>query len=122
MKAQKIEPPLDMLEIIFAHQAKYDERVQKMEPFCNFDKRERVHRLIQFAIGELNEADSKVGYVNGVKKHWQTKVKKDFLEEMIDVLHFYVSAMLNAGFNAEDIYNAYMKKNVVNHDRQDDGY
>jgi len=115
-------PSPDMLAEIFEYQGKIDARVQNMSPFSEIDSRERVHRLIQFAIGEMQEADSKVGYVCGVKKHWQTKIKPDFLEEMVDVFHFFVSALRNADFTAEDLYNAYMKKNLVNHERQDEGY
>jgi len=112
----------DMLAEIFEYQGKIDGRVQDMPPFSDIDQRERVHRLIQFAVGELNEADSKVGYVCGVKKHWQTKIKPAFLEEMVDVFHFFVSALRNADFTAEDLYDGYMKKNLVNHERQDEGY
>jgi len=42
--------------------------------------------------------------------------------ELIDILHFLVSAMIVMNMTAEDVYNLYMKKKQLNVDRQDNGY
>lgn len=42
--------------------------------------------------------------------------------EVIDLFHFLVSLAQVLGMSAEDVYAAYVKKNEVNHARQDSGY
>ena len=42
--------------------------------------------------------------------------------ELIDVLHFLVSAMISAGLTPEKVYDVYCQKHAVNVKRQDDGY
>ncbi len=42
--------------------------------------------------------------------------------ELIDVLHFLVSAMITAGMTAEKVYDVYRQKHAVNLARQEQGY
>jgi dimeric dUTPase (all-alpha-NTP-PPase superfamily) len=42
--------------------------------------------------------------------------------EVIDLFHFLVSLAQTLGMSAEDVMAAYVKKNKVNHDRQESGY
>lgn len=42
--------------------------------------------------------------------------------EIVDLFHFIISAAQVMGMSAEDVFEAYMKKNKVNHSRQDSGY
>lgn len=42
--------------------------------------------------------------------------------ELIDVLHFLVSAMITAGMTAEKVYDVYCQKHAVNLARQEQGY
>ncbi len=42
--------------------------------------------------------------------------------ELIDVLHFLVSAMITAGMTAEKVYDVYCQKHAVNLARQAQGY
>ena len=42
--------------------------------------------------------------------------------EVVDMLHFIVSLAQTLGMSADDFYQAYAKKNHINHDRQDSGY
>jgi len=42
--------------------------------------------------------------------------------EIVDQLHFWISLALTAGLSAEDVFQAYMRKNTVNHQRQDQEY
>jgi dimeric dUTPase (all-alpha-NTP-PPase superfamily) len=44
------------------------------------------------------------------------------LDELSDVVHFVFELAIVMGFNAQDIYNAYMAKADVNERRQNDGY
>ena len=42
--------------------------------------------------------------------------------EIVDLFHFLVSAAQVLGMSAEDVYDVYLQKNKVNHERQDSGY
>jgi len=42
--------------------------------------------------------------------------------EVIDLLFFWVSLAQCVGLTAEDVYNLYLQKLAVNHQRQDNGY
>ncbi len=42
--------------------------------------------------------------------------------EVVDLFHFLVSLAQTLGMSAEDVYQAYLKKNQVNHQRQESGY
>jgi dimeric dUTPase (all-alpha-NTP-PPase superfamily) len=40
----------------------------------------------------------------------------------VDLFHFLISLAQVMGMTAEDVHEAYLKKNKVNHNRQDSGY
>lgn len=42
--------------------------------------------------------------------------------EVVDLFHFLVSIAQVLGMTPDDVYNAYLKKNKVNHNRQETGY
>lgn len=42
--------------------------------------------------------------------------------EVVDLFHFLISAAQVLGMSADDVFNAYVKKNAVNLQRQEDGY
>jgi len=42
--------------------------------------------------------------------------------EVVDLFHFLISIAQVLGMTPEDVYEAYMKKNKVNHNRQESGY
>lgn len=42
--------------------------------------------------------------------------------EIVDLLHSLVSLAQTLGMSADDVYQAYLKKNAVNHARPDGGY
>jgi dimeric dUTPase (all-alpha-NTP-PPase superfamily) len=45
-----------------------------------------------------------------------------FLAEMIDAWHFYMNLLLVANITADEFFNEYLRKNGINHDREDNGY
>jgi hypothetical protein len=42
--------------------------------------------------------------------------------ELIDILHFLVSAMISSGLSAEKVFDIYKQKHAINQARQDAGY
>ena len=56
---------------------------------------------------------------------WWSKDKVDIQNvrvELIDILHFLVSAMICAGLTPEKVFDIYRQKHAVNISRQDSGY
>lgn len=57
-------------------------------------------------------------------KHWK-KQELDLQNvkvEITDMFCFLIAIAQCAGMTADDVYEAYLKKNAVNHQRQDTGY
>ena len=48
--------------------------------------------------------------------------KQNARVEVVDMFHFLISIAQTIGMTDEDVYEAYMKKNKVNFQRQDSGY
>jgi dimeric dUTPase (all-alpha-NTP-PPase superfamily) len=58
-------------------------------------------------------------------KWWAKYQKLDIQNakvEVVDLFHFLISAAQVLGMSADDVFDAYMKKNAVNFQRQDSGY
>ena len=74
-------------------------------------------RAMQQEIAEL---------VDSVPWKWWAKYQKfdeqNARVEVVDLFHFLVSLAQTLGMSAEDVYQAYVKKNQVNLQRQDTGY
>lgn len=55
-------------------------------------------------------------------KKGQEHNREEFLDECVDLLYFLMNIVLAQGFNAEDFYEAYCRKNNLNYVRQESGY
>ena len=68
---------------------------------------------------EINELDADLLW------KWWSKDEiniQNIRVELIDVLHFLVSAMICAGLTPEKVFDVYRQKHAVNLNRQDTGY
>jgi len=73
-------------------------------------------RAMQEELNELNEE---------LLWKWWSKDEIDIQNirvELIDILHFLVSAMISAGLTPEKVFDVYKQKHAVNLNRQDSGY
>jgi dimeric dUTPase (all-alpha-NTP-PPase superfamily) len=74
-------------------------------------------RAMQQEIAEL---------VDSVPWKWWAKYQKfdeqNARVEVVDLFHFVISLAQTLGMSAEDVFQAYVKKNQVNFQRQDSGY
>ncbi len=119
---------MDRLDRIFELQASFDETVQNRPPFNKWDKEDRVIALLGHLIQEAYEARNTLGVViTGERKWWKkhtlTEEKWRMVdEELIDCLHFLVSAMISAGLDSQAVIEAYEKKNMENRRRQIQNY
>jgi len=106
---------MDKLEHIFALQASFDEKLARQRQLEG-DLETWIQREVLAIISELGELLAEVNF-----KWWKNPRPVDtdaVKEELVDILHFFVSMCLKAGFSAEDIYQAYLEKNQENFRRQ----
>lgn len=119
---------MDRLERIFELQASFDASVQNRPSFSEWNKEDRVVALLGHLIQESYETRNTLGVViTGDRKWWKQQILTEekwcnVHEELIDCLHFLVSAMISAGLTPQTVLEAYEKKNLENRKRQTESY
>jgi dimeric dUTPase (all-alpha-NTP-PPase superfamily) len=112
---------MDKLEQIFQMQAELNARIGvKLEDLPDEEKTKWVlnySRAMQQEMAEL---------IDSVPWKWWAKYQEldeqNARVEVVDLFHFLVSLAQVLGMSADDVYAAYVKKNKVNHERQESGY
>lgn len=112
---------MDKLEEIFRMQATLNSRIGvNLPPASDEEKAKWIlnyTRALQQETAEL---------IDSVPWKWWAKYQKfdeqNAKVEVVDLFHFLVSLAQTLGMTAEDVYQAYVKKNQVNHARQESGY
>jgi dimeric dUTPase (all-alpha-NTP-PPase superfamily) len=113
--------PMDKLEEIFRMQNALNRRIGvKLPPPTDEEKAKWIldyTRAMQQETAEL---------IDSVPWKWWAKYQKfdeqNAKVEVVDLFHFLVSLAQTLGMTADDVYQAYLKKNAVNFQRQDSGY
>ena len=112
---------MDRLEGIFEMQADLNRRIGvELEGISEEEKVRWVLNYSRAMSQELAEL------VDSVPWKWWTKYQtfdeQNARVEVVDLFHFLVSLAQALGMSAEDVHEAYVKKNKVNHSRQESGY
>lgn len=112
---------MDKLEEIFRLQAELNQRVGVDTTSLPEEKQpEWVLNYTRAMQQELAELTDSVPWKWWAK--YQEYDKQNARVEVVDLFHFLVSLAQVLGMSAEDVYEAYLKKNKVNHSRQESGY
>src|SRR5689334_9084514 len=112
---------MDKLAEIFRMQEALNERIGvKLRGIDEAEQTKWVlnyTRAMQQEIAEL---------IDSVPWKWWAKYQKfdqqNARVEVVDLFHFLISIAQALGMSADDVYDAYVKKNKVNHERQQSGY
>ncbi len=112
---------MDKLEEIFRMQEALNARIGVTLPPPSDEEKAKwilnYTRAMQQETAEL---------IDSVPWKWWAKYQKfdeqNAKVEVVDLFHFLVSLAQTLGMSAEDVYQAYLKKNQVNHQRQETGY
>lgn len=112
---------MDKLEEIFDLQKELNERIGvNLENLSDESKTAWVLNYTRAMQQEMAEL------IDSVPWKWWAKYQKFDAQnakvEIIDLFHFLISLAQVMGMTADDVYEAYLKKNKVNHDRQNSGY
>jgi|TARA_Y100000287_G_C13920196_1_gene209679 dimeric dUTPase (all-alpha-NTP-PPase superfamily) len=112
---------MDKLENIFDLQEQLNARIGVHMDDMDDDERAKwilnYVRAMQQELAELTDSVPWKWWAN-----YQAFDKQNAKVEIVDLFHFLVSLAQVMGMSAEDIHEAYLKKNQVNHDRQEKGY
>ena len=112
---------MDKLENIFDLQEQLNLRIGvDMETMNDEDRAKWILNYVRAMQQELAELTDSVPW-----KWWaryQEFDKQNAKVEIVDLFHFLISLAQVMGMSAQDVHEAYLKKNQVNHDRQESGY
>lgn len=106
---------LDRLEAIFERQRKFDTELEGNRGVA-YTTATWVEKGALAMMCELAEIVEEVNF-----KWWKNPREIDgraVLEELADLLHFFVGTCIRLGFSAEELYAAYVRKNEENFRRQ----
>ena len=112
---------MDKLEEIFSLQDQLNKRIGVNTDSMSEEEQTKwvlnYTRAMQQELAEL---------IDSVPWKWWAKYqefdKQNAKVEVVDLFHFLVSLGQVLGMTADDVHQAYIKKNEVNHQRQDSGY
>ncbi len=112
---------MDKLEEIFRMQDALNRRIGvALPPEADEEKVKWILNYTRAMQQELAEL------VDSVPWKWWAKYQKfdqqNAKVEIVDLFHFLVSLAQTMGLSADDVYQAYVKKNQVNFQRQESGY
>ncbi len=110
------------LDFIFDKQRELNTRIEPdlYEKMSDPDFRRRWFLNYTLALQqEIAEA------IDSTQWKWWKKGEDDWDNikiELVDMLHFWISMCQVAGMDAQEVKELYLKKNQLNHTRQDQGY
>ncbi|MDR1138698.1 MAG: dUTPase [Clostridiales bacterium] len=116
MTKDKVDTMQDKLQLIFERQQALDAFIYAQRPKLDWDISQQLQRLAMATIVETTELVSETNY-----KWWKNPTQLDMdaiQEELVDILHFFVSMCIAAGMDADMLYNLYVSKNQENYNRQ----
>lgn len=105
----------DRLAEIFQWQARFNQMIRE-ERHLEWDANTWIQKEALALMVELGEVVEEARF-----KWWKNAAPVDrekLHEELVDVLHFFISMCLDAGLDAESLYQGYLKKNQENFRRQ----
>jgi dimeric dUTPase (all-alpha-NTP-PPase superfamily) len=107
---------MDKLENIFRYQNMFDTELAEKRGLNNIPMEAWIQKETLAMLSELAELIDEVNF-----KWWKNEKPVDpdkVKEELVDILHFFVSMCLKAGMDAEELHRRYLDKNRENFARQ----
>ncbi len=111
----------DQLRELFRMQKALNERIGVRTD--SMTESEKIHWLLNYARAISQEVAE---LTDSVPWKWWAKYQQfdeqNARVEIVDLFHFLISAAQVLGMSADDVFQAYLKKNEVNFKRQESGY
>lgn len=106
----------DKLQEIFTMQKSLNDEIKQKRDLTGFTKEEWMQKETLAMLSEMAELIDEVNF-----KWWKNPKPVDEVkvkEELVDILHFFISMCLIYDMDAQELYDMYMDKNKENFDRQ----
>lgn len=111
----------DQLRELFRMQKALNERIGVFTE--TMDEAEKIQWILNYCRAMSQELAE---LTDSVPWKWWAKYQKfdeqNAKVEVVDLFHFLISLAQVLGLGADDVFEAYLKKNKVNFERQDSGY
>ncbi|HKL94351.1 MAG TPA: dUTPase [Clostridia bacterium] len=110
------EKTVDKLATIFKMQQNFDEDVIHNRHLEGISEDVWIQRQTLAMVSELAELIDEVNF-----KWWKNKKEintDNVRNELVDILHFFVSMCIKSGMDAEELFTRYIAKNEENFKRQ----
>ena len=107
---------MDKLEKIFEMQAFFQQDLIRRRHLEGIPMEEWLQKQTLAMMSELSELIDEVNF-----KWWKNPKPVDgdrVKEELVDILHFFVSMCLTSGMDAQELHDRYLAKNEENFNRQ----
>lgn len=107
---------MDKLEVIFEYQRRFDTELAERRGLTDVPMEQWIQKETLAMLSELAELIDEVNF-----KWWKNPKPVDenkVKDELVDILHFFVSMCLKTGMNAEELHRRYLEKNKENFARQ----
>ena len=107
---------MDKLENILRHQNMFDTELAERRGLGGISMEQWIQKETLAMLSELAELIDEVNF-----KWWKNEKPVDadkVKEELVDILHFFVSMCLKAGMDADELHERYLSKNSENFARQ----
>ena len=107
---------MDKLESIFEYQNRFDSEVTEKRGLQDIPMEQWIQKETLAMMSELSELIDEVNF-----KWWKNPKPVDtgkVKDELVDILHFFVSMCLKTGMDADELFRRYLDKNKENFARQ----
>ncbi|MDR1413895.1 MAG: dUTPase [Puniceicoccales bacterium] len=112
---------MDKLDKLFEIQRNFNAKIGV--DVSNLNEQGKVEWILKYTRALQQETCE---LVDSVPWKWWAKYQKfdeqNARVEVVDLLHFLISIAQVLGMSADDVYEVYCKKNIINHRRQETGY
>ncbi|MDI9519580.1 MAG: dUTPase [Bacillota bacterium] len=108
---------MDRLEKMMEIQGALNQAIKDKRNLNDISPMEWMQKYTLAMLSEMGEMLDEVNF-----KWWKNPKEIDYSalkEELVDILHFFLSMCLAAGMDAEEMYQIYLKKNEENFKRQE---
>ena len=123
---------MDKLDMMFSLRESYMKKLKNQIPGdypewpLDLSSKSDQQFCRDMALRGVEEMFEALQHLKNWKPHRRTEItdfdNDEFLEEIVDAFNYFFSIIVLTGHSADDLYNAYIKKNNIIHERLANGY
>jgi len=122
----------DQLHEMFRLRRQFMRRIKEVHPSVypdwpvDLSEKKSQQAIRDVALKGVEEMFEALGHLKNWKPHRTTEIKQfnkdEFLEEVVDAFNYFFSLLVLTGTSANDLFDAYKKKDDIIHSRLDENY